>query len=67
MKKNALLEIRAETVDKLVSRLAKEKKELADLYLEMSIKKIKNPRSLFHKRKDISQIMTVLNEKKKKL
>lgn len=67
MKKNALQEVRAETVDKLVARLTKEKKELTNLYLELRTKKLKDLRKIFHKRKDISQILTILSEKRRKV
>jgi len=67
MKKNTLQEVRAETVDKLVVRLTKEKKELTNLYLELRTKKLKDLRKIFHKRKDISQILTILSEKRRKV
>lgn len=66
MKKNLLLEVKSENLDKLQERLAKEKKELTGLYLEVKTKKLKDVRKIFHKRKDISQILTLINQKRRK-
>lgn len=65
MKKNIFAEIKTEQVDKLEARLLKEQKELSNLRLEISVKKLKDTRKIFHKRKDISKILTVLNEKRR--
>ncbi len=66
MKKNILLEVKNEDINKLEARLQKEKKELSSLYLELETKKLKDTRKIFHKRKDISRILTIINEKKGK-
>lgn len=63
MKKNDLHELRSETLDKLKARLLKEKKELINLSLEAKTKKIKDVRKIFHKRKDIAAILTIIAEK----
>lgn len=65
MKKNLLIEIKSENLDKLLERLAKEKKDLTNLYFELKTKKLKNTREIFHKRKDISRILTLINEKRR--
>lgn len=65
MKKNTFTEIKSENLDKLNARLNKEKKELVNLCLDHKTKKIKNTRSIYHKRKDISRILTVINEKRR--
>lgn len=67
MKKNLLSEVKSENLDKLLSRLAKEKKELVDLYLELKTKKLKDVRKIFHKRRNISQIITVIGEKRRQI
>lgn len=67
MKKNLLLEVKSENLDKLMERLSKEKKELTSLNLELKTKKLKDIRKIFHKRKDISQILTVIGEKRRKI
>lgn len=67
MKKNLLSEVKSENLDKLLSRLAKEKKELVDLYLELKTKKLKDVRKIFHKRRNISQILTVVGEKRRQI
>lgn len=64
MKKNALVELRSETALSLKEKVAKDKKDLANLYLELNTKKLKDVRKLFHKRKDISQTLTIINEKR---
>lgn len=66
MKKNQLAEIKTEDAAKLKQRLLKEKQELVDLYLKLKTNKLKNSREVFHKRKTISQILTVINQNKKK-
>lgn len=63
MKKSDLQQLRSETLDKLKARLLKEKKELANLYFEVRTKKIKDTRKIFHKRKDIGRILTIIAEK----
>lgn len=65
MKKNLLNQLRSETLENLLTRLSQEKKELANLYVELTTKKLKNTRKIFHKRKDISQILTLINEKRR--
>ena len=65
MKKDKLTEIKSEDLVKLKQRLLKEKQELTDLYLKLKINKLKNTRQIFHKRKDISQILTIINQKNK--
>ncbi len=66
MKKSVITEIKNENVDKLISRLNSEKKELSQMYLDLKVNKLKNTRSIFHKRKLMSRILTILNEKRSK-
>ncbi len=65
MKKNVLTELRSESLSKLLEKLNQAKKELTELYLNLRIGKLKNTRSLFHKRKDISQLLTIIEEKRR--
>lgn len=65
MKKNILTEIKTEDLNKLNIRLATEKKELTNLCLDLKIKKLKNTRAVYHKRKDISRILTIINERRR--
>lgn len=67
MKKKLLSEIRAETAEIILARISKEKKELAELYLDLSMKKLKDTRKIFHKKKDISQMLTIVSEKRSKI
>lgn len=66
MKQSQLTEIKDNSLDKLVSRLNSEKKELAEMYLNLKVNKLKNTRGIFHKRKLISKILTIINEKRNK-
>lgn len=66
MKKTILTEIKSEDLAKLTARLNKEQKEFSELYLQLKINKLKNIRELFHKRKLISRILTIINEKRSK-
>lgn len=52
-----------QTVAELRLELDKIKEELLTLRLDKSIGKLKNTKSLFHKRKEIARILTYLKQK----
>lgn len=64
MKKSNLQEIKVLEVVALSERIKKAKAELSDLVLEKNMKKLKDLRAVFKKRKDIAQMLTIMRQKK---
>jgi len=63
MKKTELTETKTISAEELIKKVTLLKGELADLILEKQMGKLKNKKSVFKKRKDLSQIMTILRQK----
>ncbi len=63
MKKNDLIEIKKMEITALLARVKKEKKELVDLLMDKNMNKLKDLKSLYKKRKNIAQILTVARQK----
>ena len=57
-------EITGKNENELKEMLKKKKSELTDLMLDNKQNKLKNTRSIFNTRKDISKILTIIGEKK---
>ncbi|MBI2029315.1 50S ribosomal protein L29 [Candidatus Gottesmanbacteria bacterium] len=67
MKKKELEQIKTASVAELAKQIKDTKKELTDMHLETTVKKVKDTRKFFHLRKKLSVLLTVLNIKNKKV
>lgn len=63
MKKNQIKDLKTKKKDELIKMLVDNKGELFTLRLDNATKKLKNTRTIFHKRQDIARILTALKEK----
>lgn len=63
MKKNELKEIRALETDGIKAKVSKAKEELISLVMDKNMKKLKDVKAVFKKRKDIAQMLTILRQK----
>ncbi len=63
MKKNKLAEMRNKNVADLEKELSEIRFEITKSHLEAKLGKVKNIRALFHKRRDIAQLETIIMEK----
>lgn len=63
MKQKVLSEIKNKDIQELRKMLEEARKELFQLQLDHAQFKLKNTRSIFHKRKEIAIIQTILKEK----
>lgn len=63
MKKNNLTEIKILEGVTLLAKIKKAKAELADLVLEKNMKKLKDLKSVFKKRKEIALMLTIFRQK----
>ncbi len=61
MKKNEFGKLIKENKQTLKMIVSKERDELAGLYRDKSMKKLKNTRKIFHKKKHIARILTIIN------
>lgn len=63
MKKNELKQLAAFSTKELVEKAKQLKKEIANLTLDKNMKKLKDTKSIFKKRKDLARVLTVLKQK----
>ncbi|MCL5676002.1 MAG: 50S ribosomal protein L29 [Patescibacteria group bacterium] len=63
MKNNQKKELAGKNEAELSSLVKQNREELAQLVLDKNIGKLKNRRLLFHKRKDLARLLTVLRQK----
>ncbi len=63
MKKKEKEELFTKTVQELRKMLEEKRNELFQLSQDLAAGKLKNTRSIFHKKKNISRILTILREK----
>ncbi len=63
MNKDNLKKLREKTIKDLKEDIKKTRKELFSLRMDKTIRKLKNLRSLFIKRKEIAVIKTIIKEK----
>jgi ribosomal protein L29 len=63
MKKDALKEIKTIEIKELVGRVTKAKQELAGLVLDQNQRKLADVRTVFKKRKELAQMLTILRQK----
>jgi len=63
MKRKDLEKARNKLAEELNNQLEKERKELLDLNIELSMGKLKNTQAIKMKKKDIAQLLTLIKEK----
>lgn len=63
MKKNDLAQIKLLDLSQLRSKLRSIKDEVANLVMDKNMKKLKDLKVIFKKRKDLAQILTILRQK----
>ncbi len=63
MKKNDFVQIKSLDLKELVAKTKTLKKEIADLFLDKNMKKLKDLKSISKKKKDLAQILTVMRQK----
>lgn len=63
MKKNEFAAIKGLDIKELRAKAKTFKKEIADLNFDKNMKKLKDLKSIEKKRKELAQVLTVLNQK----
>lgn len=63
MKKNDFIRIKSLDLKELITKAKVLKKEMADLFLDKEMKKLKDLKFISKKKKDLAQILTVLRQK----
>lgn len=63
MKKNDLIKIKGLDLKELRGKIKTLKMEIANLVLDKNMKKMKDLKAIFKKRKDLAQILTVIRQK----
>jgi ribosomal protein L29 len=63
MKKNEFLQIKGLESKELLLKVKDLKKEIDSLVMDKNMKKLKDLKSIFKKRKDLAQILTVIRQK----
>jgi len=63
MKKNTVKDIQGKKKEELIKMVSDAKNELLTLRLDNATKKLKNTRAIFHKRKDIARVLTIMRQK----
>lgn len=64
MKKNEFVIVKGLDIKELIVKLKTLKKEIENLHFDKNMKKLKDLKSIDKKRKDLAQVLTVLNQKK---
>ena len=64
MKKSELTDLKSKNLKDLVKKGEDLKKEIVELMLEKSQAKLKNVHKILSKRKEIAQVLTLINRKK---
>lgn len=63
MKKNELNLIKGQSIKELADKAKGLRKEIAGLLIDLNMKKLKDTKSVFKKRKDLAQVLTILRQK----
>jgi ribosomal protein L29 len=63
MKKADLNQLRSQTLEQLLKLKGDEEKQLLTLKMNQTTGKLKNPRQIFHQRKTLAVINTLIREK----
>lgn len=63
MKRQQLIQIKGLSLKELKEKAKALKSEIADLVMDKNMKKLKDLKTIFKKRKDLAQVLTVLRQK----
>ena len=63
MKKNDLTQIKGLDAKELREKVKTITKEMADLVMDKNMKKLKDVKLIYKKRKDLAQVLTILRQK----
>ena len=63
MKKNDFIQIKALDLSELKQKAKTLKLEIEDVVMDKNMKKLKDLKTIFKKRKDLAQVLTVLRQK----
>ena len=63
MKKNEFVQIKALSIKELAIKAKDLRQEISNLIIDLNMKKLKDTKSVFKKRKDLAQVLTVLRQK----
>lgn len=63
MKRTELTQVKGLSIKELAERSKQLKRELAGLVIDLNMKKLKDIKTVFKKRKDLAQVLTVLRQK----
>ncbi len=63
MKRNDLVQIKGLDIKELKGKIKTLREEIAKLVLDKNMKKLKDLKSVFKKRKDLAQVLTVVRQK----
>lgn len=63
MKKNDFVQIKGLNIEELKAKVNVFKKDIADLVMDKNMKKLKDTNAVSKKRKDLAQVLTVLQQK----
>lgn len=63
MKKSELNQLKGLSIKELVDKAKSLRKEIADLVIDKNMKKLKDTKLVFKKRKELAQVLTVLRQK----
>lgn len=63
MKKTEFTQVKGLSTGDLVIKVGQLRKEIADLVIDKNMKKLKDTKAVFKKRKDLAQVLTVSRQK----
>ena len=63
MKKQELTQIKGLAIKELISKARDLKKEIANLVIDKNVKKLKDTKVIFKKRKNLAQVLTIIRQK----
>lgn len=63
MKKSALVELKNLGIEDILARIKTIRSQLSDLVMDKNMKKLKDLKAVFKKRKDLAQMFTILKQK----
>lgn len=63
MKRTEFFKVKELSIKELIDKVRQLKKEVADLMIDQNMKKLKDPKAVFKKRKDLAKVLTVLRQK----
>lgn len=63
MKKTELTQVKVLSIKELAQKSKQLRKEIADLVIDNNMKKLKDIKAVFKKKKDLAQVLTILRQK----